>query len=288
MVVEEHIRVTPSPHVRRFAAYYSGYRSRGAAPAVHRGLPSPYLTLILTLDEPLTMAKHLDPAAGPSNHDALLGGMHDRPVYVTHDGNQSGIQIGLEPLAVRALLGVPAGELWCLDLDPSDVFGSWVDGVRERLLAATDWPSRFAVVDDMLLRAERAALGRRAPASDEVRHVWRRLLTSGGRSRIGDLALETGWSERHLTARFTAEMGARPKQAARLIRFHLASRAVAASAASGRGTLAGIAADTGYYDQSHLDRDFTEFAGCCPSAWVAEEFGNIQAGAYRRAAGSQS
>ena len=125
---------------------------------MHRGLPSPYLTLILTLDEPLTMAKHLDPAAGPSNHDALLGGMHDRPVQVTHDGNQSGIQIGLEPLAVRALLGVPAGELWCLDLDPSDVFGSWVDGVRERLLAATDWPSRFAVVDDMLLRAERAAL----------------------------------------------------------------------------------------------------------------------------------
>ena len=171
-------------------------------------------------------------------------------------------------------------------MDPAAVFGSWIDGVRERLLGAPDWATRFAVIDDVLLRAERAALERRAPIADEVRHVWRRLLTSGGRSRIGDLAAETGWSERHLTARFAAEIGARPKQAARLMRFHRASRAVAASAATGRGTLAGIAADAGYYDQSHLDRDFTEFAGCSPTAWVAEEFGNIQAGAYLPAAGS--
>lgn len=286
MAVEQHVRVTPSARVRRFAATYTGYRSHGAAPARHRGLPSPYLTLILTLDEPLTMAGHLDADAAPSDHDTLLGGLHDRPALITHDGNQSGIQIGLQPLGARALLGMPAGELWCADVDATDVFGPWIGVVREKLLAAPDWPARFAVVDDMLLRAETRAQGRRAPVADEVGHVWRRILTSGGRARIGDLATETGWSERHLAARFTAELGARPKQAARLVRFHRASRAVADWARTGRGTLAGIAADTGYYDQSHLDRDFVEFAGCCPSAWVAEEFGNIQAGAYEPAGGS--
>ncbi|WP_432000735.1 hypothetical protein [Streptomyces sioyaensis] len=80
-------------------------------PGRHRGLPSPRLTLIFTLDEPLTLAGHPDPAQAPGTYSALLGGLHTRPALITHEGRQSGVQLGLHPLGARALLGLPAGEL---------------------------------------------------------------------------------------------------------------------------------------------------------------------------------
>ena len=36
----------------------------------------------------------------------------------------------------------------------------------------------------------------------------------------------------------------------------------------------------GYFDQAHLAREFRALAGCPPSQWLAEEFRNVQAGAW--------
>jgi hypothetical protein len=52
-------------------------------------LPSPYLTMIVTLDEPLTVAAHPDPQR-PGRYESLLGGLHLRPAMIAHDGSQSG------------------------------------------------------------------------------------------------------------------------------------------------------------------------------------------------------
>jgi len=42
-------------------------------------------------------------------------------------------------------------------------------------------------------------------------------------------------------------------------------------------TLAAIAARTGYADHAHLTREWQDLAGCTPTAWLAEEFPNLQA-----------
>jgi len=51
----------PAPPLRPFIARYNGYKQAGVPPARHAGLPSPYLTVIFTLDEPLTIEAHPDP-----------------------------------------------------------------------------------------------------------------------------------------------------------------------------------------------------------------------------------
>ena len=109
--VDEHRRYVPAEPLRRYVAAYTGYRQRGVPPARHRGLPSPYLTLIFTLDEPLTIVAHPDPGQPPGEFGTLLGGLHSVPALITHAGAQSGIQVALRPLGARALLGLPAGEL---------------------------------------------------------------------------------------------------------------------------------------------------------------------------------
>ena len=135
-------------------AWYTGYRQRGVPPARHRGLPSPYLTLIFTLDEPLTIEAHPDPGQPPGEFGTLLGGLHSAPALITHAGAQSGIQVALRPLGARALLGLPAGALADLDLPAEAVLGGVCAELRDRVRAAAGWPERFAVLDEILLRAD--------------------------------------------------------------------------------------------------------------------------------------
>ncbi|WP_326847542.1 helix-turn-helix domain-containing protein [Streptomyces kaniharaensis] len=278
-VVDEAVRARPATALRPYVAWYAGYRQRGVAPAVHRGLPSPYLTFILTLDEPLVIAGHPDPAQPPGTYPTLLGGLHTAPALITHDGRQSGVQIAVHPLAARALFGLPAGELAGIDVPAEDVLGRPGRRLREQLQAEPGWAERFTLLDGALLRAARPS-GQVPP---EVGWAWQALRRSGGGLPVAALARETGWSARHLQERFRRETGLTPKAAARVIRFDRARRLLAGSAPPPR--LAELAARCGYFDQAHLAREFRALAGSAPTAWLAAEgpeeaqFRNVQGGA---------
>jgi AraC-like DNA-binding protein len=270
-VIDEAVVGRPSGAASAVVASYHGYRQRGVPPARHLGLPSPYLTLIFTLDEPLRIVEHVD--GRPSRtYDALAGGLHTTPAVITHEGCQSGIQLQVHPHAARALFGVPAGELAGTDDDADAVLGRLVERVRNRIGEAATWPQRFAVLDDELgaLVTRDAVAG--PPAA--VVNAWRLLNRSRGAVPIGTLADAVGYSDRRLLTLFDAEIGLTPKIAARVIRFDRARRVVQTAAP---GTLGRIAAEHGYSDQSHLVRDFVAFTGRSPTKWLAEEFGNVQA-----------
>src|SRR5260370_17689965 len=136
--------------MRPYIDLCTGYRDAGPAPGRHRGLPSPYLTVIFTLSEPLTIAAHPDPAQRPGSFDTLVGGLHTAPALITHDGSQSGIQLRLSPLGARALLNMPAGELASIDVPGSAVLGSLATQVHDRLRGMLSWPPRFRLLDPPL------------------------------------------------------------------------------------------------------------------------------------------
>ena len=278
-VIDEYAGRRPRAALLPYVAWCTGYRQAGVRPAVHRGLPSPWLTMIVTLDDPLVIARHPDPRQPASAHDFLLGGLHTAPALVTHDGRQSGIQLALTPLGARVLLGLPAAELASIDVEAADVLGRLAGEVRERVLAAPDWPGRFAVLEEVLAGRLRAAQASGSPVPrPEVSYAWDRLQRSRGAVSVADLAAETGWSPRHLGEQFRAETGLSPKAGARVVRFDRARRRLLGrQAEGGRVVLADLAAECGYYDQAHLARDFRDLAGCPPSALLAEELRNVQA-----------
>ena len=277
-MIDEHERRVPGAELRPFVAWATGYRQAGIGPQRHRGLPSPWLTFIVTLDDPLVIEAHVDPRQPAAAYDTLLGGLHTSPALITHDGRQSGIQFGLTPLGARRLAGLPAGELANLDVPATQVLGAFAAELRERVAAERTWDGRFAVIGSLLGRRARE---RDADDGDGIRpelgYAWRRLRTSHGAIPVAELAAETGWSARYLTSRFRAETGLSPKEAARVFRFQHARRMIAQAAARPTGAkLADLAADCGYYDQAHLAREFRQLAGCPPSQWLAEEFRFVQ------------
>ncbi|HEV2796360.1 MAG TPA: AraC family transcriptional regulator [Nocardioides sp.] len=272
------------PHV---AAMF-GYAATGLTPGVHRGLPSELLTLVITMDRPLRTAPTADAwAEGVRDTQwVTVGGLHTRAAMVEQPGSWAGVQLALHPVGVRALLGVPAADLPTGSWDARDLLGPEVDRVVDELHAADGWSGRYAVVTSFLLRRARRVRQAREPAapSAEVREAWR-LLTHRRDLAVDDVARAVGYSRRRLTELVSAEVGHGPKTVQRLARFDAARRAVGAAAADGT-TLAEVAVRAGYYDQSHLVRDFQAFAGLPPSQWLAAELPNLQAGQHHDRAAS--
>lgn len=260
-----------------------GYRGTMTVPVLHRGLPSPSLTFIFSLDEPVVAGFSPEHATGPDayRNDIVVGGLHTTPAYIAQPRIQTGIQLAVRPLASRALFGVPAGELRALTTEGSDVLGREAVRLREQLVQAGDWESRFALLRRYFAaRLECQERGGRPRA--EVVEAWRWLAWHRGNGSMHDLSRHVMLSQRQLTTLFRTEFGLTPKAAARLMRFEHARQRVAGAVVSGVGwDLAAIAHDCGYYDHSHLVRGFREHVGTSPSGWLAEERENVQVGTPR-------
>jgi AraC-like DNA-binding protein len=231
-------------------------------PGVHRGLPSTALTLVLPVDEPLTVGWAGERDSMTTGWSSVSG-LHAAPAEIHHQGHQRGVQLGLTVAGARALLGVPAaalsGELLHLD----DVAPELRDLPEQ--LQSVPWPRAQRLVEDALT----AALAR--SGAPGVRAELGRALAGLTRGeRVEQVAAEVGFSRRRLADVVRAECGLTPKGYQRVARFERAHRLL------GRRPLAEVAARCGYADQAHLSREWTVLAGCPPTTWLREEFPFLQ------------
>ncbi len=223
------------------------------------------LTAVISLSGPLGIGTGADDGSPVTRFDGVAGGLMSRSVAVHHDGRQHGVQVSLTPLGVRAVYGVPAAALAHRLVPLDELLGALGVELVDRLRATTTWVARFAVLDELLLRAVGRGDGDRlSRVRPEVAEAWRRLVTVQGRVQVGAVATELGWSRRYLTERFRDEVGLSPKTFARVLRFE---HAHALATAHDPLPWAAVATVSGYADQAHLVRDWREFTGRSPTAW---------------------
>lgn len=249
--------VLPPPDVRGS----TGYREEMRQPLRRREVPSGWATLVIAFGEaPLRILEMPARAHRPQVVRAFVTGLADGPALTEHAGRQSGMEVRLDPLGARRLLGLPMRELTNVVVDLEDIWGRAAVELTERLAEAPDWSTRFDVLDRALL--PRLAAG---PApTPAVRRAWDRLSAAHGAVRVEDLAAEVGWTRQRLARAFDEQIGLAPKAAARLLRFE---RAHAALALPTVPPIAAVAAGCGYADQAHLTREFGRLAGITPRAF---------------------
>ncbi len=257
--------------MRAFIDRYVGYRRESGVPGVHRGLPSRHLTFIASIGDPIDVLAQTDPAQAPESYGFVLSGLQAAPALIASGGHEEGVAIELSPLGCRALLGLPARALWNTSVEADQVLGPGAIELRDRLGASSGWVGRFAACDDVLGRL----LPGGNPAATPLAEAWRLVVASGGLMHVADLAARVGWGRRHLADRFGEEFGLSPKLAARVVRFDRARRMLQSA---GSPAIADVADVCGYYDRSHLNRDFVDLAGCSPNRWMAEELPSVQDG----------
>lgn len=252
-------RRSPDARLGAGVLSYTGYVEHAAAPMRRLEVPFAGVPLIISLEPSLLI--------DGVRHRSFVGGLDDTPTVTEYQGDQRGIQANLTPLAARRLLGLPMSELTRQVVALEDVLGATATRLVTRLRDAPDWPSRFALLDDMLL----ARMSQAAPVAPELEHAWALLQASHGAVSIAALSDEVGWSRRHLAARFRAEVGLAPKVVARILRFQRVTKCLHA----GHGTgLADLAYACGYADQAHLNRDFRAFAATTPTQYAARLLAN--------------
>lgn len=251
----------PHPELREDVLGYTGYVEHARTPLLRRELPTARVPVIISFGDTLDVVGGPGMESVPGPLTSFVAGLSDRYAMTRYVGSQRGLQVDLTPLGAFRLLGLTAEEIAAVSWDLADVLGHAADRLTDRLASAPDWAARFDLVDEFLLRrAERAR-----PVDPVVAWSWQQVRRSGGRVPIGVLVAEAGWSRRHFIDRFRRQIGMGPKAAARVVRFARAARML-----DGTRTIVDVAAECGYTDQSHLNRDVRAMAGCTPTELIVE------------------
>lgn len=129
----------PHPALRGMVQPYIGYVTSTKAPEFHLGLPSPYVTFVLTLDTPLTLLGNED----VRDVRAGVGGLQLEPVVIDQRVLQRGVHVCVDPLAVHSLFGLPAAELFSTTVDLDLLPPTWTGELVERAACATTWSEVF-------------------------------------------------------------------------------------------------------------------------------------------------
>ena len=240
----ETVSAIPHPRLQPYVLAYSGFRSGSGAEIRHRVLPFNLATLIIDF------AGACRVVTGPRSTSTIHG----------QTSWSHGVSIGLTPLGVSALLGVPMRELAERSDPLADLLGPRDAELAERLDAARNWPARFAVLDDRL-----AAWFTAYPVRDElVNQAWWRLQRRQGRTRIGSLAGELGVSRRYLELGFRRQIGMSPGTVARVARIQHSLHLLITGS-----SLLRTAVDSGYADQPHFNRETLAMTGMTPTKLCA-------------------
>jgi AraC-like DNA-binding protein len=247
-----------APFVRRFNAY----SERDTGFARRRELPSCLATLVFNLGNDLRVEHPLGTCTTYGAGAAFYSGLSATYAVTETDRAQEGAQVMLTALGARRLLGFPLVEVGDRLIDPCDLLGPAARDMAERLQEMNSSAGRLAILEQEITR--RLALSRDGAPRDLV-WALRRLEATFGRIEVNALAKELGCSRKHLTVRFRREFGMSPKLFARVARF---DRAVALLRRDRVAGLAELAGECGYADQAHLTRDFCEFAGSPPAAFL--------------------
>jgi len=258
----ETIARRPHPRLRPYVVGYAGFRSPDGAATAHRVLPVNLVTMII------------DREAG----GRVVTGPRTAPAVFDRTRWGQGVSIGLTPLGASALLSVPMRELAGIAVPLPDLLGDGADDLAERLDAAPDWSTRFALLDDLLA----ARLAGAEVADDLVQRAWWRLQEPAlsppvadqppvmdqpqvaDHPRVGAIAAELGVSRRYLEVRFRRQVGLSPATVTRVARFQRAVWMLA----EGNG-LPRTAVESGYADQPHFTREVRAMAGLTPTQLCA-------------------
>lgn len=200
---------------------------------------------------------------------AFLVGQITGPFAVYPTGRVDLLAIRFEPHGAAGLLDnmgaitddwvpladVPAAsDLWRAVMDSTPAFATNTAIAPQidagRVNAVAQWAQHFAAAS--------------RHADPQVSVVVRQIMATRGAASVEDIAESAGVQLRTLQRRFLRQVGVSPKRLARIVRFHHVCLAWRRDPAS----LARVAADCGYCDESHLVRDFRAFVGEPPASFL--------------------
>ncbi|MBX3621588.1 MAG: AraC family transcriptional regulator [Rhizobacter sp.] len=182
-----------------------------------------------------------------------------KAAMVRLEGEMDCISIALRPGAAELLLGVPAGDIAGTAVPLDALWGGPAsDELLARLMEQREAGARVEILGRELERRSSLAPPRARRAAARAQEM---LAAARARPSVRDMAAAVGLGERRLQQLFLSDIGMSPVAWRRLARLRACLLALRHSPAA---TWADLAAEGGFYDQSHLIHEFRDLCGCTP------------------------
>ncbi len=255
------VRIPPPP-LSSFIEYI--WLQEGAAPphALERVVPTGTTELVIALHEtPLRMARERTDGVLEHVGSAVLCGTQSSPFVIDTRPQSLLVGVHFRPGGAFPFFAPPAGELRDARLGLDDLWGGAAAILHERLVAAPTAAARFALLERTLLARAARPLARH-PA---VAYAIGALDSTAQVVTVASVTKETGLSARRFIELFDREVGLTPKLFARVRRLQAVLQRLEDPAGA---TWVDVALAHGYFDQAHLIRDFQQFTGLAPTAYL--------------------
>src|SRR5262245_40108596 len=190
---------------------------------------------------------------------AIISGAHGRGIVPVAEAFIIGVHF--KPGGAFPFLGLPAADLADTHVDLETIWGPSAGRLRERLCEARTSAERFQVLQDALLGRLRHGMEPHYAVSTALEMFGRNL----GGPIVREAAKYLGLSQRRFIKVFKEEVGMTPKLFSRIQRFQQTRAFILQNPSP---NWANLALDFGYFDQSHLIREFLEFSGLSPTAYL--------------------
>jgi AraC-like DNA-binding protein len=230
------------------------------------------MELVLNLsDDVIRVCDSVQPERLARFSGAIISGPYTQGLMIDPMEHSTILGIHFRPGGALPFLGIRADDLQNMHLDLETLWGSRAAELRERLCALPTARQRFALLEETLLTLLRSRPCRH-PAVSIALSVFDQ---SDGTAVVQEVSRRIGLSQRRFIEIFATEVGLTPKLYCRIRRFRKARELARSLTAP---DWAQIAQHCGYFDQSHLIRDFQAFAGLTPKNYLRQvtgQFGQV-------------
>jgi AraC-like DNA-binding protein len=237
---------------------YEGYEAKHGN---ERILPTGTIELVINLREnELRIYDAEQPNRCSRYSGAIVSGAYGKGFITDSEEEAFIIGVHFKPGGAFPCLGNPADELADTHVDLETLWGSSAIRLRERLCEAANVAERFYLLEESLIRHLFRPLEHHYAVSTALEIFGRQ-----NNVTVRDIARSIGLSQRRFIQVFKAEVGVTPKLFSRVQRFQRARAIIHRQEKAADWT--DLAIECGYFDQSHLIREFLEFASLSPAAY---------------------
>lgn len=197
--------------------------------------------------------------------EAMIIGLRQDPIFFTAQGGTAMIGLNIKPEAFVYLFEKSAGQLTQNIVDTKDFFGAGELGnLVEQIRSAPDDHMRASATIGFF--RERLAL-RGRHERHYLQEAMEYIRASTGTQSVDEVAGKVFVGKRQLQRAFQEQFGITPKMYGRIVRFKSVYDFVKQYP---KASWLDVTYHFGYSDQSHFIRDFKEFTGNNPTAFLSE------------------
>jgi AraC-like DNA-binding protein len=266
MIFEIHI---PGFPLNQFVESFIYYRDYKPVHSIDRFLPDGNVNIVIDLkDSPQYIYDNETLKEIQACRRVWFSGIRNKFITIPSGKDSEMFIINFHRGRSYPFLEMPLHELTDSVVDGDLVLTNEIMNLREMILASVLITQKFMVVENYLVKNFRNKL----VVNPFIDFAVNKIVSSPNQMSIEQISNKVGYSQKHLIKLFKDNVGLTPKGFLKIIRFQKAIEEIASAKET---NWAGIAYESGYYDQAHFINDFKSFSGYTPEQYLKKQFDHL-------------